>query len=188
MESKRDKLLEAAIRLFAADGFWKTSTASIAKAAGVANGTLFNCFSSKDELINAVYSELKNRLLQAVTDALPADASFRDRLQAAWRAVVVWSLDNPVEHQLLEQLRMSELVSNETRDAVTANFAFIIGEVNAALERGELVALPLSYHLEIMFGQMNAQINFLQSEEAGQIDRDAAIRDGFDVWWRGVVT
>ena len=188
MESKRDKLLEAAIRLFAADGFWNTSTASIAKAAGVANGTLFNCFSSKDELINAVYSELKSRLLQAVTDALPAEAPFRDRMLAAWRAVVIWSLDNPIEHQLLEQLRLSELVSSETREAVTANFAFIIAEVNAALERGELVALPLPYHLEIMFSHMTAQINFLSGEEATQIDREDAIKSGFDIWWRGVVT
>ena len=186
MESKRDKLLDAAIQLFAADGFWNTSTASIARAAGVANGTLFNCFASKDELINAVYRELKQRLLGAVTEALPADGTLRQRLEASWRAVVLWALENPVEHRLLDQLRMSEFVTSETRDAVASDFAFIIGEMQTALDRGELTALPLPYHLEMLFGQIAAQIGFLQGEGAETADRDDLIAQGFEVWWRGV--
>ena len=39
--SKKQALLEAATELFAKDGFWQTTTASIAQEAGVATGTLF---------------------------------------------------------------------------------------------------------------------------------------------------
>ena len=38
---KKQALLETAIELFAEDGFWQTTTASIAQEAGVATGTLF---------------------------------------------------------------------------------------------------------------------------------------------------
>ncbi|MCW5843897.1 MAG: helix-turn-helix transcriptional regulator [Caldilinea sp.] len=44
MSDKKQQLLEASIDLFAREGFWNTSTASIAKHAGVATGTLFNYF------------------------------------------------------------------------------------------------------------------------------------------------
>ena len=58
MSDKKQQLLEASIDLFAREGFWNTSTASIARHAGVATGTLFNYFPSKDALIDAVYMHL----------------------------------------------------------------------------------------------------------------------------------
>ena len=51
---KRDKILQAALELFAEQGFRGTSTAQIAKHAGVATGTLFHHFESKE----ALYLEL----------------------------------------------------------------------------------------------------------------------------------
>ena len=49
---KKQALLEAAIELFAKDGFWQTTTASIAQEAGVATGTLFTYFPTKNDLID----------------------------------------------------------------------------------------------------------------------------------------
>ena len=46
----RQKILEAAARLFTTDGYERTTTRDIARAAGIAAGTLFNYFASKDAL------------------------------------------------------------------------------------------------------------------------------------------
>lgn len=47
MTDKRQAILETALRLFVDQGFHGTSTASIAKQAGVATGTLFHHFPTK---------------------------------------------------------------------------------------------------------------------------------------------
>ena len=57
---KVDKILEAALQLFTSKGFHGTPTSEIAKTAGVANGTLFHYFKTKEELINNLYLHVKN--------------------------------------------------------------------------------------------------------------------------------
>ncbi len=58
-EAKREQskkiLLDAAFALFAKNGYEKTSIAQIAKAAGVSKGLVYNYFSSKEELLNAIF-------------------------------------------------------------------------------------------------------------------------------------
>ncbi len=61
-DEKRSALLAAAIDLFSENGIDSTPTAAISKAAGVAEGSLFTYFRSKDGLVNALYLELKASL------------------------------------------------------------------------------------------------------------------------------
>jgi AcrR family transcriptional regulator len=53
--SRRQRILEAALDLFAAKGFDRTSTKEIAHAAGVAEGLIFHHFESKERLLTAVF-------------------------------------------------------------------------------------------------------------------------------------
>jgi len=186
MSEKRNMIFEAAITLFAADGFWKTSTASIAKKAGVANGTLFNCFASKEVLIDEIYSGVKGELFQAISQGMPRDARLQACLDHVWKGVVNWALDHPVRWRLMEQLRLSELVSSETKSEVAKDFQFIHGMVEQGIQDGELVDLPLEYHLEIMIGQITAIVSYLSSLEVPSDDRLEIIDKGFSSYWAGV--
>lgn len=62
-EDKKQALLEAATAAFAQSGI-AASTALIARNAGVAEGTLFRYFATKDDLLNALYLHLKQDLCQ----------------------------------------------------------------------------------------------------------------------------
>ncbi len=57
--SKREQIFEAAVQLFTEKGFEKTPTSAISKVAGVATGTLFHHFKTKEDLINALYFTMK---------------------------------------------------------------------------------------------------------------------------------
>ncbi len=63
---KKDVILEAAARLFAKHGYTRTSTVALAQEAGVAEGTIFRHFKSKEELFIALILRLKEKLLQDV--------------------------------------------------------------------------------------------------------------------------
>jgi AcrR family transcriptional regulator len=53
----RQRILEVAQELFASQGFDATTTRDIAKAAGIATGTMFNYFSSKEAVVGSMAAE-----------------------------------------------------------------------------------------------------------------------------------
>jgi len=61
--SKKDQIRKAAIKVIAKEGFFNATTDKIAKEAGVAVGTLYNYFSSKEEILDYIFEmEYKRRL------------------------------------------------------------------------------------------------------------------------------
>ena len=79
--------MRAALELVAEDGFSAATTAAIAKRAGVAEGTLYRHFESKDALFIAVYSGIKERVFQSVMTETDASGSVEDRFRQLWRGV-----------------------------------------------------------------------------------------------------
>ncbi len=59
--TKKEKILNSALLLFAEDGFKVTSTNKIAKKAGVSEGLIFRHFGNKDGLLKAIMEEGENR-------------------------------------------------------------------------------------------------------------------------------
>ncbi len=60
---KRERILEAAIRVFAQKGFYATRVSEIAKAAGVADGTIYLYFENKDAVLISIFEERMGALL-----------------------------------------------------------------------------------------------------------------------------
>ncbi len=54
-DDKRDRILAGAIEAFAARGFYRTRVADVAKAAGVADGTIYLYFENKDALLATIF-------------------------------------------------------------------------------------------------------------------------------------
>jgi AcrR family transcriptional regulator len=66
---KRRQILDAAIRVFARQGFHSTRVADIADEAGVAYGLVYHYFKSKDEVLNELFTERWALLLAAIEEA-----------------------------------------------------------------------------------------------------------------------
>jgi AcrR family transcriptional regulator len=67
---KKEQILETALNLFIENGFDKTPTTRIALEAGVATGTLFHHFKTKEELINALYFEIKTDISKIISEGM----------------------------------------------------------------------------------------------------------------------
>jgi AcrR family transcriptional regulator len=70
-EDKRNAILDAATGLFAERGLAAAPTSKISKQAGVAEGTLFTYFKTKDDLISALCREMKLELADAMMSDFP---------------------------------------------------------------------------------------------------------------------
>jgi TetR/AcrR family transcriptional regulator, fatty acid metabolism regulator protein len=79
---KRRMILDAAMRVFARQGFHTCRVSDIADEAGVAYGLVYHYFSSKDEILDTLFLERWNVMLQAIAEADRSQPSPREKLQA----------------------------------------------------------------------------------------------------------
>lgn len=110
---KHAALLDAAVAVVAENGLSFT-TASIARRAKVATGTLFTYFPTKEHLLNEVYLILKQDMSDLLTTAYPENADFRTQVMHVWRGYTEWSLKNPEGKKVLRLLAVSDLLTPET--------------------------------------------------------------------------
>ena len=78
---KQRQILEAAIRVFARQGFHSTRVSDIADEAGVAYGLVYHYFSSKEEVLNELFSERWSLLLAAIEETGRNGADPRAQLE-----------------------------------------------------------------------------------------------------------
>ena len=77
---KRQQILDAAVRVFAAKGYDKSRVGDVARQAGVAYGLVYHYFDSKDQMLNELFSERWELLLEASQEVQSSGAPPRDKL------------------------------------------------------------------------------------------------------------
>src|SRR5258707_1870489 len=82
---KRERILQAALELFAERGFHGTAVPLVAARAGVGAGTLYRYFESKEALVNALFRHWKSELTRALLDGFPGDATPREQFHQFWK-------------------------------------------------------------------------------------------------------
>jgi AcrR family transcriptional regulator len=94
-ELRRPLVLDAALPLFARDGYEAVSMQTIADAAGVSKPVLYSCYASKEELFEELMRREERKLWHMVEDSVPAPGALGDKqdllrfgLAALLRAVV----------------------------------------------------------------------------------------------------
>ena len=176
---KRNAILAAASRVMGELGL-SAPTARIAREAGVAEGTLFTYFVSKDVLLNELYLELKDGLRLAMLGGYPAEASLEDRARHAWSGYVAWGLAHPQERKVMAKLTLSDRVTPETRATGSAAFNAItlaLAEVTAA---GPMAAQGERFVGAIMTSLADTTIEFVAAypEKASEY-----AEAGFRAFW-----
>ena len=79
---KRRVILDAAIRVFAREGFHRCRVSDIAREANVAYGLVYHYFRSKDEVLDTLFTERWSLLLEAISEVDRSDAPVREQLHA----------------------------------------------------------------------------------------------------------
>ncbi|MGH3439983.1 MAG: TetR/AcrR family transcriptional regulator, partial [Sciscionella sp.] len=88
------RLLAVATRLFADQGFERTSVQEIVNLAGVTKGALYHYFDSKDDLLSEIYGRVLRVQTERLEKFAAMDSPLADRLRDAAADVVVTSIEN----------------------------------------------------------------------------------------------
>jgi TetR/AcrR family fatty acid metabolism transcriptional regulator len=83
--SKRERILRAAVDVFARNGYFNAKVAEIAKSAGVADGTIYLYFDGKEDLLITIFREHTRSYLQTLERSLAGISRADERLRIAIR-------------------------------------------------------------------------------------------------------
>ena len=83
--SKRERILRAAIDVFARSGYFNAKVSEIAKAAGVADGTIYLYFDGKEDVLITIFREHTRNYLQSLERELMPVRRHEDRIRTAIR-------------------------------------------------------------------------------------------------------
>jgi AcrR family transcriptional regulator len=162
MTEKQRKIVETAIQTFSEKGYASTSTAEIAKGAGVAEGTIFRHFGSKENLLLSV-------ILPFLLDAVPviADEFINEVLTKpyhSFESFLATLIENRLEFvrenkQIFKILVVELLHRDELRDQLISFFQqtpyqHIAAVLDTFKQRGELIDLPNPILIQMMMTQV----------------------------------
>ncbi len=172
-EATRRRLIDAARRRFADDGYDETSTEQIREQAGVSRGAMYHHFASKREVFEAVFREVS---AETIRGAIRQGGSDGSRLENLTRTCLAWLREVQDPHAaaiLLDQ--GSQVLGWERARDLEAESS--LGLMEAALlqasDAGEIdvVSIPLTARL----------LNAILAEAALVTANDASATDAVDV-------
>jgi len=97
----RDAILQAARDLVVEQGLHGTTTAAIARRAGIAVGTLFHHFPGKTELLAALVAETRAHRDASLRAGLDPADPVRDQIRTVFVNHLRWAVDHPERHRFL---------------------------------------------------------------------------------------
>ncbi len=181
-EDKRNSILSAATQVFAERGL-AAPTAAITSAAGIAEGSLFTYFKTKDELINALYRELKLELADAMMSSFPRKQSVRHRMEHVWNGYIQWGVTNPEQQRVLKQIQVWGGLTEESKQAGSAPFTEIQRMAEDAVTQRIYKDVPQAFIGATLVALAEMTMDFMVREpEKAEMYRVA----GFEMLWAGI--
>ena len=110
-EDTRERLLDSAMTLFAARGFYGASLANIADELGLTKQALLHHFGRKEKLYAEILARISDRMLAVIDEAQAGDGAPADQLESALLSLYRLFLHSPQEARII----MRELLDSERR-------------------------------------------------------------------------
>lgn len=100
---KRQIIMQSALELFVERGFHDAPMAEIAEKAGVAAGTIYRYFESRDVLITELHHELKDKIIAVLQKGYPSGNPLREGFLYFLRELISYFIRHPLHFRYMEQ-------------------------------------------------------------------------------------
>ena len=135
---KRRVILDAAVRVFARQGFHACRVSDIADEAGVAYGLVYHYFASKDEVLNTLFLERWNVMLELIREVDQQPLAVRDKLGAIASFIVESYHHDPdlMKVIIVEVTRAANSFGDTHIDTIREAYDLIGGMIAKAQDEG----------------------------------------------------
>ena len=178
MNKTKRKIFETSMKLFAERGYDATSIEEITATVGVAKGTLYYHFSSKEEIFNFLVEEGVKLLKNSIAIKTDKLENSLDKI----RAIVLIQMKILVKYENFMTIILSQIWGNDARSQMCRNYVFeyiqMIEEiVKEGIQKGEIIEGDANVIASGIFGfTCSSLIYKLRHQEEGidviKLDRE----------------
>lgn len=166
----REKILTVAQTLFVAQGIHKTSTAQICREVGIASGSLFVHFKTKQDLVDAIYLERKLVFFSSVKDSVDEADSVEINIRRSSEAMVNYFLKNFSDFQYFQLLENGPTVSDKAREIYQQEAAESVELIKKWQASGALRQIDTTLLMDLWWGMLSAFIRRLHTQKKSLVD------------------
>jgi AcrR family transcriptional regulator len=177
---KRSALLSAATRVIATEGLG-ASTAAIAKEACVSHGSLFIYFSTKADLLNQLYVQLKEEAGRVALEGLPAQSTSREQLLHIWSRSLRWATCYPEKRRTLAHLSVSDEITVQSRESGHRALVGIAKLLERIRADGSMRDVSLAFIVALFSAHADTTIDFMIRDTT---NADSHCHAAFNALWR----
>jgi AcrR family transcriptional regulator len=171
LDNKHDAILDAALQLFVERGFFGTAVPLVAERAGVAAGTIYHYFTSKEAMVNTLFRHWKETIARTIYTAFPATAPPREQFRTIWSEMAKFALAHPKAFAFLELHHHAPYLDQESTALDLSLKQFGVMFVTAAQRAGAVKQMEPMLLMELIFGAFNGMF---RSHVEGRIVLDDA--------------
>ncbi|MCU0359385.1 MAG: TetR/AcrR family transcriptional regulator [Bacteroidia bacterium] len=180
---KKELLLNAALKLFVNHGFHGTATSKIAQEAGVANGTLFQYFKTKDDLVIDLYIHIKEDLAEYVSKNTDHQADIKEAIKTQILSSLYWALDNPTHFQFIQQVHTSPYIGKIDQTILNKQVEPHLTLIQKGIKQKVLKQLPADLLYTLITHQVFGLYQFITSKNLSKKKQHETIQTTFDLLW-----
>jgi len=180
---KKDLIINAALKLFVDNGFHGTATSKIAHEAGVANGTLFQYFKTKDELVIALYIHIKDELAEYISKHTADTKDIKEQIKSQVLSSLFWALDNSTKFRFIQQFHTSPYIGKVEQEVLTKQVEPHFTLIQKGIKQGVLKSLPVDLVYSLMSNQVFGLYQFVTSKKLSKAKQHETIETTFEMLW-----
>lgn len=184
-QTKRDRILHAALMLFFQKGYFNTSVHDIREQADVSIGLIYRYFKNKEEIAQTVYSELLEDMAEIIEGILEIETTFKDRVRGLMTYYLGATETSPEMVDFILFARHQEIMPGNTPICASKPPQLIRSMVVEALESGEIRQMHLAISAPSIFGPM---VRVIQQRLIGmvKVPVDSLLDEIWESAWRAV--
>lgn len=181
--NKQEQIQATALRLFVADGFHGTPTAKIAAEAGVANGTLFYHYKTKDDLVVALYNRIKHEHADNVQAIISRDDFISTKFRNIFIHSVNWALNNRDKFYYIQQFNSSPHLARVSPEKIEEHTIGYAGFIAEGVKKKLLKQEPVGLIISIFNGHVYGLYQYLTSAKFEPEEKEKIINEAYEMIW-----
>jgi Transcriptional regulator len=178
-------VLETTLSIIIRKELQATSMALIAKESKVSTGSIYHYFSSKEAIINELYTAIVTYNGQFVQEGLNREGTLRERFTWGWERVIEISRQYPEGFQFIEQYSFSPYIYEDVKKkAYNGGWCAPMNKLYAeAMEQKLFKEMDPRLLVQMHYGSI---VYMLKSYLQGNSElSDAGIKQAIEVCWQG---
>lgn len=181
--TKKDKILEFTTQLIAEEGVSGSPMSQIAKKAGIAIGTFYHHFKSKEEIINEIYINIKKNFALILEKSKEKELGFKEEFEDVWLGIYNFFVENPIKFKFLQQIDHCPIITNEVKEECDKYLQPIFEFYQKGIDKEYIVDMDLALIVSLTYSSIITTVDIQINRS--EISRNN-LKQAIDYSWRAI--